>query len=190
MRFEGRLDGRSLGLATVRGTRDGEDFRWLADVTTTREVGQAGAAALGGRAWVREPGTRWVGAGDAAAARPALDMAVIEAALAPADRAAPEDLGLEYLEGARARRCRLTVDGTVFRAAFPQVRWFVGQADLAGWRGTLDAWVFSDGQLGRVDGRLQGPGYDLADGAIRAALGVVLDATHRGEPVNIVPPAN
>jgi hypothetical protein len=189
MRLEGRLDTRSLGSATVRGTRDGRDFRWLAEVTTTREVGLAGAAALDDRAWIRDPGTRWVGVPANQAAGQALDLAVVEA-LTPADRAAPEDLGLAYLEGARARRCRLTVDGATFRDAFPQVRWLVGSADLAAWRGTLEAWVFSDGQLGRVEGRLDGPGYDLADGAIRAEMDVVLDATHRGEPVNIVPPAN
>lgn len=190
MTLEGRLDNGSLGLAGLRGTRSGTDFRWLAEVTTVRDVGLAGAAAVDGRAWLRETGTRWVEVGPEVAARQALDLAVLEAALAGPDRAAAEDLGLAYVEGARARRCRLAVDGTVFRAAFPQVRWFVGSTDLAAWRGELDVWVFSDGQLGRVEGRLGGPGFDLQEDAIRADLSVVLDATHRGAPVNIAPPAN
>jgi hypothetical protein len=174
----------------VRGTRDADDYRWLAEVTTVREVGLAGAAAVGDQAWIRETGTRWVPAGPGAAALQALDLAVVEAVLRGPAPAAPEDLGLAYLEGARARRCRFAVDGTTFRAAFPQIRWLVGSADLATWRGNLDAWVFSDGQLGRVEARLEGPGFDLEEGAIRADLSVVLDATYRGEPVNIVPPTN
>ncbi len=190
MRLDGRLDNGSLGLAAVRGTRAGTDYRWLAEVTTLREVGLAGAAAVGGRAWARETGTRWVPVGPEAAAIQALDLAVVEAVLAGAAPAAPEDLGLAYLEGARARRCRFAVDGPTFRTAFPQVRWFVGTTDLATWRGSLDAWVFADGQLGRVEGRVEGPGYDLDEGAIRADLAVVLDATYRGDPVNIVPPTN
>jgi hypothetical protein len=190
MRLDGRVDGGSLGLASLRGTRSGSDYRWLADVTTVREVGLAGAASIDERAWLRETGTRWVPVGPEAAARQALDLAVVEAVLAGPAPAAPEDLGLAYLEGARARRCRIAVDGTTFRAAFPQVRWFVGAADLATWRGSLDVWVFADGQLGRIEGRVEGPGYDLEEDAIGADLAVVLDATYRGEPVNIVPPTN
>lgn len=190
MRLDGRVDNGSLGLASVRGTRSGRDYRWLAEVTTVREVGLAGAASIGDQAWHRETGTRWVPAGPGAAALQALDLAVVEAVLAGETLAAPEDLGLAYLEGARARRCRFAVDGTTFRAAFPQVRWFVGSTDLGAWRGSLDAWVFADGQLGRVEGRVEGPGFDLEEGAIRALLAVVLDATYRGEPVNIVPPTN
>ncbi len=189
MELEGRLDNGSLGLAALRGTRSGSDYRWLAEVTTVRAVGLAGAAAVGDGAWVRETGSRWSPVGPELAARQALDLAVLEAALAVPDRAAAEDLGLAYVEGARARRCRIAVDGTVFRAAFPQVRWLVGTADLSDWRGELDVWVFADGQLGRVEGRLGGPGYDLEEDAIRADVSVVLDATYRGEPVNLVPPA-
>lgn len=189
MRLEGRLDNGSLGLAAIRGTRSGTDYRWLAEVTTVRAVGLAGAAAVGDDAWVRETGTRWSPVGPELAARQALDLAVLEAALAMPDRVAAEDLGLAYVEGARARRCRIAVDGTVFRAAFPQVRWLVGTADLSDWRGELDVWVFADGQLGRVEGRLGGPGFDLEEDAIRADVSVVLDATYRGKPVNLVPPA-
>ena len=63
---------------------------------------------------------------------------------------------MEVIEGARARRCRIAIDGTTFREAFPQVAWLVGDADLHRWRGQLDYWVFLDGQLGQVAGSANG----------------------------------
>jgi hypothetical protein len=124
------------------------------------------------------------------AERESLDRAVLEAALDPQQRTAAEDLGLAYVEGARARRCRVAVDGVVFRAAFPQVRWLVGDTDLADWRGEIDAWVFADGQLGRAEGRLGGPGFAISSGAIRCDITATLTATKRGEPVRVTPPTN
>ncbi|HYN48995.1 MAG TPA: hypothetical protein VER83_09025 [Candidatus Nanopelagicales bacterium] len=186
----GSLDGGSLGVARARGERSGQDFRWLAEVTTTRDVGFHGAAVVGSRGWIRQTGTRWVPVTSTTAEGESLDLAVIRAALDPLQRTAAEDLGLVYVEGARARRCRVAVDGAVFRAAFPQVRWLVGATDLAGWRGEIDVWVFSDGQLGRAEGRLGGPGFSIAPGAIRGELTAALTATHRGQPVTVTPPSN
>ncbi len=113
---------------------------------------------------------------------------MIDAALSPLQRTAAEDLGLTYLEGARARRCRVAVDGLTFGRAFPQVRWLVGEADLTTWRGEIDYWVFADGQLGRAEGRLGGPGFAIQPDAIRAELTTALTAADRGEPVTILPP--
>ena len=186
----GTVDGRSLGIARVRGERSGRDFRWLADVTTTRDVGLHGAAAVGDRGWTRQSGTRWLPVPHSMAEGESLDLAVLEAALVPEQRAVAEDLGLVYVEGARARRCRVAVDGIVFREAFPQVRWLVGATDLSGWRGEADFWVFADGELGRAEGRLGGPGFEIAEGAIRSELSAVLTATHRGDPASVVPPTN
>ena len=186
----GAVDGRSLGIARARGERSGRDFRWLAEVTTTSDVGLHGAAIVGSLGWVRQEGTRWVRVPSATAEGESLDLAVVEAALDPLQRTAAEDLGLVYVEGARARRCRVAVDGAVFRAAFPQVRWLVGATDLADWRGEIDAWVFADGQLGRAEGRLGGPGFAIAPGAIRSELTAALTATNRGVPVTVVPPTN
>jgi hypothetical protein len=153
----GTMDGGSLGVARVRGERSGRDFRWLAEVTTTRDIGLFGAAVAGSQAWIRQSDTRWV----------------------PAPR-----------EGARARHCRVAVDGASFRGAFPQVRWLVGATDLADWRGEIDVWVFADGQLGRAEGRLGGPGFAISPGAIRVDLTATLTAIHRGDPVTITPPTN
>jgi hypothetical protein len=186
----GTVDGRSLGIARARGERSGRDFRWLAEVTTTRDVGLHGAALVGSHGWVRETGTRWVPVPHASAEGESLDLAVLGAALDPLQRTAAEDLGLVYVEGARARRCRVAVDGAVFRAAFPQVRWLVGATDLTSWRGEIDAWVFADGQLGRAEGRLGGPGFSIAPGAIRGELTASLTATDRGNPLTVAPPTN
>ncbi|MFH0750377.1 MAG: hypothetical protein V2B17_00915 [Chloroflexota bacterium] len=186
----GTVDRASLGIARVRGERSGRDFRWMAEVTTTLDVGLHGAALLGSRGWIRQTGTRWVPIPDATAQGESLDLAVLAAALDPLQRTAAEDIGLVYVEGARARRCRIAVDGAVFRAAFPQVRWLVGVTDLGGWRGEIDAWVFADGQLGRAEGHLGGPGFAIAPDAIRGELTAVLTATHRGDPVTVTPPTN
>ena len=186
----GAVDLRSMGEARVRGARSTQDFRWLAEVTTTREIGFAGAAMVADRGWVREPRTRWQPVPPATAEAEALDLAVIRAALDPLQRTAAEEVGLVYVEGARARRCRIAVDGTMFREAFPQVRWLVGDADLATWRGEIDVWIFADGQLGRVEGMLGGPGFEVEPDAIRAELTTVLTATSRGTPVTITPPTN
>lgn len=186
----GTVDGGSLGLARVRGERSGEDFRWLAEVTTTRDVGLHGAAMVEDRGWMRQTGTRWITVSSTTVAGESLDLAVLETALAPELRTTAEDLGLVYVEGARARRCRVAVDGTVFRDAFPQVRWLVGATDLAGWRGEIDAWVFADGQLGRAEGHLGGPGFEIAPGAIRVDVSAALTATRRGDPVTVTPPTN
>jgi hypothetical protein len=186
----GTLDGRSLGNARVRGARSAQDFRWLAEVTTTREIGFAGAAVVGDRGWLREPQTRWVEAPVGDVEPEALDLAVIGAALDPMQRTAAEDLGLVYVEGARARRCRIAVDGVTFRAAFPQVRWLVGAADLTAWRGEIDVWIFADGQLGRVEARLGGGGFAVEPDTIRGELTTRLTATRRGSPVTVTPPTN
>ena len=78
------------------------------------------------------------------------------------------------IEGAPARRCRIAIDGTTFSAAFPQVRWLVGDADLADWRGQLDYWVFLDGQLGQIAGSVNGEGAVIEPEA--------LQGTDRGPP--------
>jgi hypothetical protein len=188
--LEGTIDAGSLGIAGVRGTRVGLDFRWLAEVTTTRAVGFAGAAAVGDRGWIREPATRWREIPAGVARLQALDLVVVAVTDDPELRATAEDLGLVYVEGARARRCRIAVDGTIFRRAFPQVRWLVGDADLDRWQGSLDLWVFADGQLGRAEGRLGGPGFTVEPDAIRAELVTVLTATDRGLAMSVVPPTD
>jgi hypothetical protein len=93
------------------------------------------------------------------------------------------------VQGARARHCRVAIDGDTFRRAFPQVRWLAGDADLHRWRGELDYWIFGDAELGRADGWIAGEGFTLQPGAIQGRLEASLTATSRGSAITIVPPA-
>jgi len=113
----------------------------------------------------------------------------VRTALARRSRSTAEDRGIEIIEGARARRCRVAVDGETFRAAFPQVRWLVGEADLRGWRGQLDYWVFVDGELGQVAGSINGGAGEIEPEAIQATIEVFLTATDRARELVIYPPA-
>jgi hypothetical protein len=106
-------------------------------------------------------------------------------ALTPPQRAVVEDAGGAYVEGARARHCRVALDGDTLRRAVPEVSMLVGGADLSRWRGELDFWVFADGQLGQANGFANGPGLELAPGALTAEVRFSLLAIDRGQPVTV-----
>ena len=184
----GSIDGRSMGGARVRGARSGLDFSWTSEVATVEALGLGGAASLGGRGWIREPGTSWDQVSASAVDDESLDLAVLDEALNTAARAAAEEIGFAYVEGAGARHCRVAIDGDTFRRAFPQVRWLAGDADLHRWRGELDYWIFTDDQLGRVDAWIEGEGFTLQPGAIQGRLEAILTATDRGSQISIVAP--
>ena len=76
----------------------------------------------------------------------------------------------------------------MFRAAFPEARFLVGDDDLHRWRGQLDYWVFLDGQLGQVAGSVNGEGADVVADAIQGTIDVHLTATERGRNTVIYPP--
>ena len=187
--LEGTLDGRAMGTIELAGERAAADVRWLAYVATSRELGLHGVALVGDSAWLRLPVAGWRRAtpGDIGAID--LDLTAIRTALSPEARAAAESRGVVVIEGARARQCRVAVDGPTFRAAFPQVSWLIGDADLAHWRGQLDFWVFLDGQIGRIAGSVNGEAADIQVGALQATIRVDLSATDRGGVVTITPPA-
>ncbi|HEU4920237.1 MAG TPA: hypothetical protein VFT20_10900 [Candidatus Limnocylindrales bacterium] len=188
LRLEGEIDGRSIGSVDLAGSRAGLDFRWLAYAATSRQLGLHGAARLAERAWIREPFGGWRRAEIGEVAAHTIDVRVFETALAAGARDAAEFHGLDVVEGARSRHCRLAVDGPTFRSAFPHIQWLVGRADLSSWRGELDYWIFLDGQLGWVTGSINGGANELREGAIQATLRVNMTATERGRPVTIDPP--
>ena len=188
-RWRGNLDGHEIGTVDLSGQRVGTNFRWLAYVATDRELGQYGAASFGGRAWTRTPGHGWLVANAQTVREQTLDLQAVRTALARRSRSTAEDRGIEVIEGARARRCRVAVDGATFRAAFPQIDWLVGDADLGRWRGQLDYWVFVDGQLGQVAGSVNGEAGEIEPEAIQATIEVFLTATARGAGLVIYPPA-
>ena len=182
------VDLRPIGSVELTGQRVGTEFRWLAYVATSRQLGQYGSARTGGQAWQIAPGTRWrvVDPGDVVS--DTLDLRALEVALTPDLRATAEDRGVEVIEGARARRCRVAVDGLIFESAFPQVVWMVGGADLHRWRGQLDYWVFLDGQLGQIAGSVNGEASGIVPNALNGTVEVRLAATERGRDTFIYPP--
>ncbi len=182
------VDRASLGGARIRGERSGLDFRWSADVASERTLGLAGAAIVGEQGWTREPGDPWTAVPAATLRGESLDLEVVSAALTPEIRTAAEELGISYVEGARARHCRVAVNGTLFRAAFPEVRWLAGNANLGPWVGELEYWVFADGQLGEAVAWLEGAGFALRTGAIQGRLDAALTATDRGAHFSITSP--
>ncbi len=187
--LSGTIDGRSMGAATVRGARSGLDFSWTSEIATVHELGLGGAALVATQGWLREPGEPWSSVSAAAVEDESLDLAVMRAALDTRALAAAEEIGIAYVDGARARHCRVAIDGDTFRQAFPQVRWLAGDADLNRWRGEFDYWIFTDGELGEVDAWIEGEGFTLQPGAIQGRLEASLTATERGSSITIVPPA-
>ncbi len=187
--FVGSIDGRQTGTVQLTGIRAGSEFRWLAYVATNRRLGQFGRARRGDVAWIRTPDSGWSRTDLASIEDSTLDLQVVRLALSSGARATAEDRGIEVIERAPARRCRVSVDGRTFRAGFPPVAWLVGDDDLGRWRGQLDYWVFLDGALGQVAGSVNGEGGGLADEAIQGKIEVLLTATERGQRLTIQAPA-
>jgi len=186
--LDATVDGRSIGSVDIAGDRLATDVRWLAYVASTRELGLRGAATIGDDNWIREPSVAWKRATPSQVGDDALDLTAFRIALSPDSRAAAQTGGLSIIEGARARQCRIAIDGPTFLAAFPQAAWLVGAADLAHWRGQLDYWVFVDGEIGRIQGSVNGDAADIETGALQATVRVDLAATDRDTAIVISPP--
>jgi hypothetical protein len=187
--MHGEVDLRPIGSVELSGRRSGADYRWLAYVATDRELGTRGRASVDGAAWEYGPDRRWRRADDRTATQLSVDRAVLDTLLTEGFRATAEDRGIEVIEGARARRCRVAVDGETFVDALPQVRWLVGDADLHRWRGQLDYWVFLDGQLGQVAGSINGDAAGIEPQALLGTVDLLLTATDRDEDRAIDPPS-
>lgn len=186
--LDATVDLRPIGTVDLSGLRTGDDFRWRAYVATNRQLGDYGSARVGNAAWQRTPTLGWRTTDAEKVGADTLDVQVVSVALTSDFRATAEDHGVEVLDGARARRCRIAVDGTTFQDAFPAVRWLVGSADLHRWRGQLDYWVFLDGQVGQVAGSANGEAADVVPDALQGTVDVLLTATERGRNFIIYPP--
>lgn len=189
MDMTAEIDLRRFGSIELSGVRDGQDYRWSAYVATDRQLGAYGWARIADRTWSRTPARGWFALDNPDPARMALDRHALDAALTDGFRATAEDHGIEVIEGARARRCRIAVDGTAFEQAFPQVRLLVGDVNLERWRGQLDYWIFLDGQVGQIAGRANGEAHEISDAALQATVEVRMTATHRDRVVSVYPPA-
>ena len=188
LRMDASIDNRYTGQVVLQGVRDVGDVSWTGFAATRLTLGQQGLVRLGKRVWVLGPGRSWTAAETARAVGQDMDRQVVAYALTPAGANAPEDRGLAFIEGARARHCRITVDGSTVRTIFPQVELLVGQTDISRWRGDLDYWVFADGQLGQVAGEVTGPATDLDEDALQAGIRFRMLAYDRGRSVVILPP--
>ncbi|HVL54247.1 MAG TPA: hypothetical protein VM344_08275, partial [Vitreimonas sp.] len=187
--LSGTADLRSIGSVDIRGLRNGGDFRWRAYVGTRRSFGEDGAARIGSAAWRLGPaGWRSVAVADVDGLD--LDAQVLRVTLDLGSHEAAEDHGVDFFEGARARRCRIAIDGPGFRAAFPAVHHLAGDVDLARWRGELDYWVFADGELGRVTGSVTGEAAGIVDGGLQATLRATMIATERDRHHVVIRPAD
>jgi len=188
LHLDGTIDLRPLGTLDLSGVRVGADFRWQAYVATNDQLGVYGAARSGQQGWIRTPSTDWHTVPAATVSADTLDRQALDVALSEDYRATAEDRGVEVIEGARARRCRVAVDGEIFESAFPQVRLLVGSADLHRWRGQLDYWVFLDGEVGQIAGSINGEATTVVPDAIQGTVDVLLTATERGAGLVVYPP--
>jgi hypothetical protein len=181
----GNIDTRSIGSMDLTGQRSGNDVFWTAQVVRSDLFGQFGAARVGSTALALTPGQGWHAVSSASLDSDMIDATAFARALSPGNRATAEDLGLEYVEGARARHCRVAIDGSTFAASFPQVVWLVGDASLAAWRGEIDFWVFGDGEIGLITGSVNGDAQAILPHGLQATVEIKLTATDRGSPVDI-----
>ena len=211
-------DDRVIANAHLDGRRDGDDEVWAGGwsgvpssaVATESGAPEGGIAyrRVGPQAWLNEtnddpdaPGTTWqeidpdpFGLADPAAlTMDGPPRTVVGGVRGPV---VAEDIGLEVVEGARARHCRIFVDGPTALSAFLPLRWLVSgtptelPTDLFAWRGDLDWWVFGDGQLGRAALEVSGLRSDAWSGpdAIEGTLRADLDVTDRSRRVDVTGP--
>ena len=183
------VDGRSVGTVNLNGSRSGVDVSWTAQVVRGADLFvQYAAVRRGSAAWLLAPGGAWTQVPPAELDGDMVDASAIAGALSLGNRATAENRGFEYVEGARARHCRVAVDGTTFLASFPQVVWLVGTADTSTWRGELNYWVFGDGEVGRIEGRINGSAQEILPHGLLATVNLRMTATDRDTPVSIATP--
>jgi hypothetical protein len=202
------VDTIERGRAVLRGQRGGRDESWGGSWDGPDGSGELAYVRSGPRAWlnddsddVQAPGTSW----SETAPNPfgllgdlslTMDGPPHWVADAPRGAIVAEDLGIEHIEGARARHCRTFIDGSSALDTFLPLRWLlVGDSSIDSsafhrWRGELDWWVFGDGELGlasvEVSGARGETGWD-ADG-VRAVLEARLQAVERHKAVDISAP--
>jgi hypothetical protein len=186
--LDGDVDGRSIGGLAIDGARREDDARAEINVATALDLERRAAIRIDGEAWTRTEGAWRTVAPAQAAADLALDDRVLDTALARRNRSTAEARGEEYVEGARARHCRIAIDGPTFRVAFPSTARLVGDADLHRWRGQLDYWVFADGSVGRLAGFVNGDAAGLPADGIQGTVRVRMSIVDRGRPTPIEPP--
>jgi hypothetical protein len=185
----GDVDGHSIGRVELGGLRSGADETWTADVRSGGSTARRGSVVVGSSAWTLDSEGDWQRAATAELNGYLMDASLLAAVLAPGNRAAAEDRGIEVVEGARARRCRIAVDGDTFKTSIPELAWLTGDADLHTWRGEMDYWIFGDGEVGKAYGWVNGPAQGILPGLL-ATVYVDMTATDRDAAVSISAPGS
>ena len=121
MHLDATIDLRPFGTVELNGRRVGDDFRWLAYVPRAASSASTDRPGWGPRRGCRRPGPTGSRSTRRRSARIRSTSRRSQVALTPGYRATAEDHGIEVIEGARARRCRIAVDGITFAEAFPQI---------------------------------------------------------------------
>lgn len=202
------VDNVDRGTARMEGRRSGRDEAWAGSWEGPDGSGAQAYLRVADEAWrngrsddLEAPGSLWEPvepdvfglAGDDGLTMDDPPRFVVDA---PRGDIVAEDLGLELVEGAQARHCRTFVDGTTALDTFLPLRWLLygSNAHPAGpierWRGELDWWVFSDGQLGMAAVEVSGSRAETPWDAVgaRAVLKAELSATNRSRPARIKAP--
>jgi hypothetical protein len=156
---------------------------------------------VGDQAWI-DTGDTWVPAppdpfGMLGVSGTTVDGPVVAALRETQPQPVAEDLGTELVEGAKSRHCRTAVDGPTALAMFLPLRWLAGSdmvsitRPLDEWRGTLDWWMFTDGELGQANVMINGyPGEAWPTGGLQGALSARLTAVDRTAAHEIQPPTS
>ena len=194
------IDGKDVGSASISGARQGLDERWTGSTESEFSTAKAGYIRVGDHAWLRigafGPSSSPVDPfGMAGTSGLTLDGPVVSVLTASDPAIVVEDLGVELVDGARARHCRTAVDGPTALDTFLPLRWLAGGQlltvthPLTEWRGTLDWWVFADGQLGQAGVIINGyPGEAWATSGIQGSMSARLTALDRTLDHPVAPP--
>ena len=204
------LDNADRGRARLEGQRGGQDESWGGSWDGPDGSGQQAYLRVGPLAWLNDhsddphaPGTTWHEVGPdpfGLIGSTPLTMGGPPHAIAdtPRGEIVAEDLGLEHIEGARARHCRTFIDGPTALDTFLPLRWLLSDSSAARedaisrWRGEMDWWVFADGELGlaavEVSGSRAETDWD-AEG-VRVVLEARLQATARDRAVDVSAPTS
>lgn len=157
------IDGTTIATATVSGERSGPDEHWSGAAGGDAVDDRTFEYALGGgSARLRTDTGEWQIVGDAEAADQGHLDGRVGSFLAEPGRPPVEDLGVDLVDGAPARHCRISVSGPHAVRAFLPLGWLLGRAPLdrgpalGVWRGDLDWWSFADGKLGRATALIGG----------------------------------
>ena len=194
------VDDEPVGSAHLTGQRMGTDESWTGSATGPSGPVVTGYTRVGRDAWLLthghwQPSTpdpfRLLGLNDLT-----VDGPVAVAVRRPERPPVAEDVGLEIIEGAKARHCRTAIDGPTALQTFLPLRWIAGgdpleiTSQLPAWRGTLDWWVFADGQLGLARIVINGyPGDAWPTSGLQGEIHAELRAIDRGLIHRVEPPA-